>query len=1076
MGAGAHVLLLCAFCFSETGKEGVEQKTSESAEEPEQRDKCIDSEFQPLPEEEEIEYSTKFTQFPSAASSVSESKSPAEPDGASSPAVPEPVPEGPLEEDVPACEEETGKEGVEQKTPEIAEEPEQKDKRTDSEEEPLPEEPDIQYISKFTQCPSVSSSVSESKSPAEPDGASSPAEPEPVPEGPLEEDVPACEEEYGNEGEELKTLEFAEEPEQRDSEEESLSDELENPFSSADTMFRSVSSFVLESISSHGSDGASSPAGPEETGKEGVEQKTPEIAEEPEQSEKFSESKSPAGADGASSPAGPEPVPEGPLEVAVPPSEEETGKEGVEQKTPEIAEEPEQSEKCKDSEAEHLSVEADFQKRTKVTQFPSATDLVSESKSPAGADGASSPAGPEPVPEGPLEEAVPPSEEETGKEGVEQKTPEIAEEPEQSEKCKDSEAEHLSVEADFQKRTKVTQFPSATDLVSESKSPAGADGASSPAVPEPVPEGALEEAVPPSEEETGKEGVEQKTPEIAEEPEQSQKFSESKSPAGADGASSPAVPEPVPEGALEEAVPPSEEETGKEGVEQKTPEIAEEPEQSEKCKDSEAEHLSVEADFQKRTKVTQFPSATDLVSESKSPAGADGASSPAGPEPVPEGPLEEAVPPSEEENRNEGVEEKTSEFSEAPKRRDSRPEAEEQDLSEEVKTQDNSKDDTQCMSVTSGTKPPPASDGASSPAGPELAYVPTEPAQLAAHVLGSGPSLCSSRDVGTSMEILPEDPETVPSQSSIAGELDPLDSQADASTASINQPSSVSLWDKPPPSSVSKDSLQAVPSCNEAEVPSAPEVVSQCWDDEIILKVPSYVEQFPQKIFIPFVDQPHYQLMIDPPLNTEQGSSATNLGSPADDLVCEPEKAESSEQLEKAEQVYVTSAMTASAAGQPPPHSNVWTLYCLTDLRQGQKSPPSLPRAGDDAAYFQATLSLSKGGDEQSAPIYMVQEGNKKGNPPPFILVGSKVQDTQDWKHIPSHAVFAQKDAGARRFTTVPVPVARAADEQTASSGSVSAEETGAKPCMPSIVSFAIPLDDVMSAKKGSSASDKHTG
>ncbi|XP_009469538.1 PREDICTED: calcium-binding tyrosine phosphorylation-regulated protein [Nipponia nippon] len=179
-------------------------------------------------------------------------------------------------------------------------------------------------------------------------------------------------------------------------------------------------------------------------------------------------------------------------------------------------------------------------------------------------------------------------------------------------------------------------------------------------------------------------------------------------------------------------------------------------------------------------------------------------------------------------------------------------------------------------------------------------------------------------------------------------------------------------------------------------------------------------------------------------------------------------------------------AMASSEAGQPPPHSNVWTLYCLTDLRQGQKSPPSLSPAGAGVPYSQATLNLSRGEDQQcgqlsqvSAPIYVVEEASKRREAPPFILVGSNVQNIQDWKPVPSHAVFAQQSAGARRrFTAVPVPVARPADEKTAmaSPNSKSAEETTAKPCTPDVFSVAIPLDDVMSAKKGLPAGDKHTG
>ncbi|CAM9271309.1 unnamed protein product [Bubo scandiacus] len=177
-------------------------------------------------------------------------------------------------------------------------------------------------------------------------------------------------------------------------------------------------------------------------------------------------------------------------------------------------------------------------------------------------------------------------------------------------------------------------------------------------------------------------------------------------------------------------------------------------------------------------------------------------------------------------------------------------------------------------------------------------------------------------------------------------------------------------------------------------------------------------------------------------------------------------------------------AMASSEAGQLQPHPNVWTLYRLTDLRQGQKSPPSFPPAGAGGPYHQATLSPSRGEDQQwgqlsqvSAPIYVMQEGSKRENAPPFILVGSNIQNTQDWKPLPSHSVFAQRDAGARqRFVTVPVARAAAEEMDMASCNSQSAEETGAKPHTAHILSVAIPLDDVMSAKKGSAAGDKRTG
>ncbi|NXS48385.1 CABYR protein, partial [Balaeniceps rex] len=232
------------------------------------------------------------------------------------------------------------------------------------------------------------------------------------------------------------------------------------------------------------------------------------------------------------------------------------------------------------------------------------------------------------------------------------------------------------------------------------------------------------------------------------------------------------------------------------------------------------------------------------------------------------------------ENGNEGLEEKTSKYTDTlfagePKQRDKCTDTEEDQLLEEPEIQYSSKI-TQHPSVASCIAEstfPPGSDGASSPEGPELAYIPAEPAQLAAHVLGNSDSLYSVRDVATSAQTLYEDSQTlenefipvegaaedasaVPaaeasvealrsqpgvwSQSSVAGELGPSDSQADISTNDVNQASSVALWEEPSPLSLPslrapKDPLQAVPSCSEAEVTSTTEVVSLCWDDEPIM-------------------------------------------------------------------------------------------------------------------------------------------------------------------------------------------------------------------------------------------------
>ncbi|XP_026697466.1 calcium-binding tyrosine phosphorylation-regulated protein [Athene cunicularia] len=478
---------------------------------------------------------------------------------------------------------------------------------------------------------------------------------------------------------------------------------------------------------------------------------------------------------------------------------------------------------------------------------------------------------------------------------------------------------------------------------------------------------------------------------------------------------------------------------------------------------------------------------------------------------------------------NKRLEEKTSEytvtlFSGEPKRMDKCTDTEEDQLLEpDIQYSSRVTQHPSTASSIAGSSSPSGFDGASSPEGPELVYV---PAEFAAHVLGNSDSLYSVRNVATSMQTLHEDSQAsedeftpvegaaedasaVPaaeasieavrsqsgvwSQSSIAGELGPSDSQADVSINDVNQASSVPLWEElspsalsPPPPLSPKDPLKAVPSCKEGEVTSTTEVVSLWWDDELITdaEVPPYVEQFPQKIIIPFTDQTAYLLKIEQPLNTVQSSSDTTLCPSADDFVCHLEIIESTAQVESAEQVYVLSAMASSEAGQLQPHSNVWTLYCLTDLRQGQESPPSFPPAGVGGPYYQATLSLSTGEDQQwgqlshvSAPIYVMQEGSKRENAPPFILVGSNIQNTQDWKPLPSQAAFAQRDAGARqRFITVPVARPAAEEMDMASCNSQSAEETGAKPCTAHVLSVAIPPDDMMSAKKGSAAGDKHTG
>lgn len=175
-------------------------------------------------------------------------------------------------------------------------------------------------------------------------------------------------------------------------------------------------------------------------------------------------------------------------------------------------------------------------------------------------------------------------------------------------------------------------------------------------------------------------------------------------------------------------------------------------------------------------------------------------------------------------------------------------------------------------------------------------------------------------------------------------------------------------------------------------------------------------------------------------------------------------------------------AIAASEAGQPPPYSNMWTLYCLTDMnQQSRPSPPPAP-----GPFPQATLCLSNK-DPQfrqhppkvTSPTYVVMDDSKKTSAPPFILVGSNVQEVQDWKPLPGHAVVSQSDA-SKRFAAVQVPIAVPADQKfqkhTPNPQNGSPPTSGQdvpRPQSPVFLSVAFPVEDI--AKKGSGSGDKHT-
>ncbi|KAF7479902.1 calcium-binding tyrosine phosphorylation-regulated protein [Marmota monax] len=176
-------------------------------------------------------------------------------------------------------------------------------------------------------------------------------------------------------------------------------------------------------------------------------------------------------------------------------------------------------------------------------------------------------------------------------------------------------------------------------------------------------------------------------------------------------------------------------------------------------------------------------------------------------------------------------------------------------------------------------------------------------------------------------------------------------------------------------------------------------------------------------------------------------------------------------------------ALATSEAGQPPPYSNMWTLYCLTDMnQQSRPSPPPAP-----GPFPQATLYLSNPKDPQflqnppqvTSPTYVMMEDTKKTSAPPFILVGSNVQEAQDWKPLPGHAVVSQSD-GMKRYAAVQVPIAIPADQKfqkhTLNPPNASPPLSGKdvlRPQSPVFLSVAFPVEDV--AKKGTGSGDKRS-
>ncbi|XP_037662318.1 calcium-binding tyrosine phosphorylation-regulated protein isoform X1 [Choloepus didactylus] len=183
------------------------------------------------------------------------------------------------------------------------------------------------------------------------------------------------------------------------------------------------------------------------------------------------------------------------------------------------------------------------------------------------------------------------------------------------------------------------------------------------------------------------------------------------------------------------------------------------------------------------------------------------------------------------------------------------------------------------------------------------------------------------------------------------------------------------------------------------------------------------------------------------------------------------------------EQGLMEPAIAASEAGQPPPYSNMWTLYCLTDMnQQSRPSPPPAP-----GPFPQATLYLSNPKDPQflqhppkvTSPTYVMMDDTKKTSAPPFILVGSNVQEAQDWKPLSGHTVVSQSDT-LKRYAAVQVPIAVPADQKfqihapnLQNASPPTSGQDVPRPQSPVFLSVAFPVEDV--AKRSSGSGDKRT-
>lgn len=145
--------------------------------------------------------------------------------------------------------------------------------------------------------------------------------------------------------------------------------------------------------------------------------------------------------------------------------------------------------------------------------------------------------------------------------------------------------------------------------------------------------------------------------------------------------------------------------------------------------------------------------------------------------------------------------------------------------------------------------------------------------------------------------------------------------------------------------------------------------------------------------------------------------------------------------------------------------------------QQSRPSPPPAP-----GPFPQATLYLSNSKDPQflqhppkvTSPTYVMMDDNKKTSAPPFILVGSNVQEA------PGHNIVSQSEA-LKRYAAVPVPIAVPADpkyqKHIPNPQSVSPPTRKEVPTSqsPVFLSVAFPVEDKakMGSQKGTGSGEK---